>query len=171
VIDRPSNPTWSRRPHIGALAKAFQSTLPAPRALEGLRALLAGPDVEGEIDGNIAWLRPLAKPRPPTTTLRLTIREGEGGARVEARFDVSRLDEMDVLIYAGATAFGVVVSGSWLTGHLPAAAKAAISAAVPGYLAALALVALAHYAFRRWRKAVRDRLFDSAMIALGVPIE
>jgi hypothetical protein len=54
---------------------------------------------------------------------------------------------------------------------MPAPARAAVGAAAPGFMAALAAVALAHYAFRRWRQAVRDRLFDRAMLALGVPIE
>ena len=167
----PAMSRWSRRPYVGALPRVMRARLPAASALEGLRALLDGPEVTGDIDGSQAWLRTRAAPRPPASTLRLTIRDDAAGARIDCRFDESRWDEMDIWIYGIATAFGVVVATSWLSGHLPAAARAHISAAAPVFMAALAVVAVAHFAFRRWRKAVRDRLFDQAMIALGVPIE
>ncbi len=164
-------PVWSRRPHIGTLPRVFQSTLPAAEALNRLSALMEGPGVTGAIDGASAWLRPRAWLRPPAATLRLTVTDQEADARVQCRFDPSRWDEIDLWIYGGAVAIGVAVASSWLTGHMPPAARAKITAGAPVFMAALAVVALAHYAFRRWRQAVRDGLFDRAMIALGVPIE
>jgi hypothetical protein len=164
-------PAWSRRPYVGTLAKTFHSTLSMAETRERLEALTDGPDTVGEADGDRAWLQPRSGLRPPATTLRIRIVEDGAGARIECRFDNSRLDQIDLWVYAAAAAIGLVVSGSWLSGHMPEAARHKISAVAPAFLAALAAVALVNYGFRRWRQAVRDRLFDRTIVALGVPIE
>ena len=166
-----SDAVWSRRPYIGTLPKVFRSTLGADAAMAGLAALLTGPDTVGEIQGNTAWLRPRAWPRPPAATLRLTVIEDEAGAKVSLRFDPSRWDTIDLWVYSTVAAIGFVVAGSWLSGHMPFMTREKISAAAPVAMAGLAVVALGHGAFRNWRKAVRDRLSDRVLIAMGVPIE
>jgi hypothetical protein len=163
-------PTWSRRPYIGALPKALVSDLPAAEAMAGLRALVAEGDIEGAVEGNTAWLRRRGFPRPPASTLKLRVVDHAEGARVECRFDASRWDEIDLWVYGGAATVGFVVAGSWVSGHMPEATRGLIAGAVPAAIGALAALSAGHYAFRRWRQSVRSRLFDRAMIAMGVPI-
>ena len=165
-----ATPMWSRRPYVGTLPKVFRTALTPGEVLTRLKGLAEGPDTVGAVEGSFAWLRRRGGPPLPATTLRLTVAEESGGARVVCRFDPSPLDTLDLWIYSGAATIGFVVAGSWLSGHMPQLTRAKISEAIPVCLAALAVVTVTHSAFRRWRQAVRDRLFDQTMIAVGVPI-
>lgn len=169
--DGGAAPGWSRRPYVGALPKTFQTTLPASEASRRLALLADGPVTVGAAAGASASLRLRAGPPLPATTLRVMVTGDEAAARIQCRFDASRLDAADLWVYGGATVIGFVVSGSWLSGHMPLALRERLTAAAPAFMALLALTALAHYGFRRWRQAVRDRLFDHVVAALGVPIE
>ncbi len=102
-------------------------------ALGQLGAMMQVSGMVVDIDGNTPWLR------PPAATLRLTVTDQEGGARVPCRFDPSRWDEIDLWIYGGAVAIGVAVASSWPTGHAPPAARAKITAGAPVFMAALGI--------------------------------
>ena len=162
---------WSRRPFVGALPKAFQSRLTVAAAGTRLAGLAEGAETVGSADEAGGWLRLRAGPPLPATTLRLTLADGEAGAVIVCRFDESRWDSLDLWIYTAAAAIGFIVAGSWLSGHMPQAMRDHITGAAPLFIALLALVAMTHYGFRRWRQAVRNRLFDHVIVALGVPIE
>ena len=165
-----STPTWSRRPFIGSLPKGFRSSLPAAEALVGLGTLLASPDIEGSTEGDTAWLRPKGGLQPPAVTLKLKVVDASDGAKIECRFDASKWDAIDLGIYALVAAVGFEVAAAWFSGRLAMLGKDLLSSVTPLAIAGLATLSTGHYAFRRWRQSVRNRLFDRAVIALGVPI-
>ncbi len=162
---------WSRRPFVGTLPKVMVSSLPAAGALAGLAGLLQAADVEGSVDGATAWLKPKGGPQPPAVTLRLRIIDDPDGAKVECRFDTSRWDTVDLWVYALVASVGFVVAAAWLGGNLSSLGKAMFTSVSPLGIGGLAVLSTGHYAFRRWRRNVRNRLFDRTMIALGVPVE
>lgn len=103
---------------------------------EAMGKLSATKQVSGmvvNIDGNTAWLR------PPAATLRLTVTDQKGGARVPCRFDPSHWDEINLSIYGGALAIGVAVASSWPTGPAPPAVRAKITVGAPVFMAALGI--------------------------------
>ena len=169
--DRPAPVAWSRRPFVGSLPKGFLSRLPADAVRERLASLANGPDTIGATDANGGWLRLRAGPSLPASTLRLTVESDDAGARLTCRYDSSRWDSIDLWIWAGAAAAGFNVAAMWFGGAMPPGLRDRLMAATPPAMATVALVALAHYGFRRWRQTVRNRLFDTVIVALGVPIE
>lgn len=117
---------------------------------------------------NPAWSRRPDVGTPPKT-FQSTLPAADVVRRLKALTDGR--DTTGKTEGAGAATMGFVVSGSWPSGHMPAAAKEKITSIAPVFLAALALMALAYDGFRRWRQGGRDRVFDKTIVALEGPIE